>query len=126
MPIPVPQDRLGQTLGNYRLTKLLGKGGNAEVYLAEHTLLGLQNAIKVLKTRNLSDLEEAQFREEAKLMTTLRHPHIVTIFDYDIEVNKTGFDGSTPYLFMEYMLLGTLSHLYFHGTLLSYFTIVTY
>ncbi|TMC18882.1 MAG: hypothetical protein E6J34_16045 [Chloroflexi bacterium] len=126
MPIPVPQDRLGQTLGNYRLTKLLGKGGNAEVYLAEHTLLGLQNAIKVLKTRNLTDLEEAQFRDEAKLMTTLRHPHIVTIFDYDIEVNKTGFDGSTPYLVMEYMPLGTLRHLYPHGTLVPPLTIAAY
>src|SRR5579864_5836101 len=44
-------DRIGQHLGNYRLTRLLGQGGFAEVYLGEHALLGTNIAIKVLHTQ---------------------------------------------------------------------------
>ena len=44
-------DRIGQQLGNYRLTRLLGQGGFAEVYLGEHVFLGTTIAIKVLHTQ---------------------------------------------------------------------------
>jgi eukaryotic-like serine/threonine-protein kinase len=44
-------DRVGQRLGNYRLTRLLGEGGFAEVYLGEHIHLGTEAAIKVLTMR---------------------------------------------------------------------------
>ena len=42
---------IGQQLGNYRLIQLLGKGGFADVYLAEHSYLGTYAAIKVLGMR---------------------------------------------------------------------------
>ena len=41
-------DRSGQQLGNYRLLRLLGRGGFAEVYLGQHIYLGSQAALKVL------------------------------------------------------------------------------
>jgi serine/threonine protein kinase len=42
-------ERLGQQLGNYRLIRLLGEGGFAEVYLGEHVYLKTQAAVKVLQ-----------------------------------------------------------------------------
>lgn len=44
---------VGQQLGNYRLIRLLGEGGFAQVYLGEHIYLKTTVAIKVL-LRNLS------------------------------------------------------------------------
>ena len=48
-------DLQGQQLGNYYLTRLLGRGGFADVYLAEHIHLHTQAAIKILQTRLGSD-----------------------------------------------------------------------
>ena len=44
-------DRVGEQLGNYRLVRLLGQGGFAEVYLGEHIHLSTPAAIKVLHAR---------------------------------------------------------------------------
>src|SRR2546423_9310084 len=54
-------DRIGQQLGNYRLTHLLGQGGFADVYLGEHIYLNTKAAIKVLQTR-LSNEAMADFQ----------------------------------------------------------------
>jgi serine/threonine protein kinase len=58
-------DRVGQQFGNYRLIQLLGSGGFAEVYLAEHRQLGMKAAIKILHTHLASD-EISAFRQEAR------------------------------------------------------------
>jgi eukaryotic-like serine/threonine-protein kinase len=63
-------DRVGQQLGNYRLVRLLGEGGFAEVYLGEHIYLGTQAAIKVLHTQLASE-EVEQFRTEARTIARL-------------------------------------------------------
>lgn len=58
-------NRIGQRLGNYRLVRLLGRGGFAEVYLGEHVFLRTQAAIKVLQVR-LADEEMENFLNEAR------------------------------------------------------------
>ncbi len=92
-------DRVGQRLGNYRLTRLLGKGGFAEVYLGEHLRLGTQAAIKVLYTRLASPDEAAGFEKEAQTIAHLKHPHIVRVLDFDVQ-------DDTPFLVMDYAVGG--------------------
>src|SRR5579885_2945837 len=83
-------DRVGQQLGNYRLVRLLGQGGFAEVYLGEHIYLETPAAIKVLDTR-LTEGDAEHFRNEARTMARLVHPHIVRVLDF-------GVQETTPYL----------------------------
>src|SRR5437764_11611667 len=93
-------NRIGQQFGNYRLIDLLGEGGFAEVYLAEHLHLGTQAAIKLMHTQLASDDLE-KFRNEARTIARLVHPHIVRVLDFGIE-NKT------PFLVMDYASNGSL------------------
>ena len=92
--------RLGQQLGNYRLVRLLGKGGFAEVYLGEHIHLNTQAAIKLLRTQLARD-DVASFRTEARTIAHLKHPNIVSILDFGVE-------NDLPFLVMEYAPNGTL------------------
>jgi len=112
-------DRLDQQLGNYRLTRLLGRGGFAEVYLGEHLRLGTQAAVKVLYTRLASKDDAEGFEKEAQTIAHLKHPHIVRVLDFDIEEN-------TPFLVMDYAPGGTLRQRHPKGTVLPLPTIITY
>src|SRR5215469_17526064 len=91
-------ERVGQQLGNYRLIRLLGKGGFADVYLGEHIHLGTQAAIKVLHTQLAKDDIET-FSNEARTIARLEHPNIVRVLDFGLE---GGLEGRTPYLVMSY------------------------
>ena len=73
-------DRVGQKLGNYQLTQLLGQGGFADVYLGEHIFLKTQAAIKVLQMRLANDDMES-FVNEARTIAGLKHSHIVRVLD---------------------------------------------
>jgi Serine/threonine protein kinase len=69
-------------LKHYEIRKLLGKGGMSEVYLAEDTKLGRQVAVKILDRRD--DREKLRrFRQEAKAISALNHPNILTIHEFD-------------------------------------------
>ena len=111
-------DRTGQELGNYRLTRLLGRGGFAEVYLGEHMRLKTQAAIKVLYAQLDSDNSE-EFLQEAQTVAHLIHPNIVRIFDFDV---KEG----VPFLVMDYAPSGTLRQRHPKNTRLPIETIVPY
>src|SRR5947209_17619849 len=97
-------DRVGEQFGNYRLIRLLGQGGFADVYLAEHIHLGSLAAVKILSMRLGSDNVE-HFRTEARTVARLTHPHIVRVLDFGIE-------GDTPYLAMDYAPHGSLRQQY--------------
>lgn len=107
-----------QQLGNYRLVRLLGHGGFADVYLAEHIHLNTFAAVKLLHTRLAQDDIE-EFRHEARLIAHLIHPHIVRVFDFGVENNL-------PYLVMDYAPDGTLRQHHPKGSMLPLDTVIHY
>jgi len=112
-------DRVGQQLGNYRLIRLLGRGGFAEVYLGEHVRLGTHTAVKVLYTRLANSDDVESFQKEARTIAHLEHPHIVRVFDFDVI-------DDTPFLVMNYAPNGTLRQRYPKGSVLPLKTIESY
>jgi serine/threonine protein kinase len=75
--------RVGDVVGNYRITGKLGAGGMGAVYLAKHTLIGREAAIKVLLPALCSnETVIARFFNEAKTTTAIKHPGIVEVYDF--------------------------------------------
>jgi eukaryotic-like serine/threonine-protein kinase len=85
----------GTKLGTYEILAPIGAGGMGEVYRARDTRLGREVAVKVLP-RDLADTPEirARFEREARLISSLNHPHICTVHD-------VGHEGDDFYLVME-------------------------
>ena len=112
-------NRVGQQLGNYRLVRLLGRGGFAEVYLGEHQRLQTQAAIKVLSA-SLSEKDAESFLKEAQFLARLDHPHIVRILDFDL------IEDGVPFLIMGYAPYGTLRSRHPKETILPPALVVEY
>jgi predicted ATPase/serine/threonine protein kinase len=111
-------DRVGQQLGNYRLLRLLGQGGQASVYLGEHVYLKSQAALKI-RHSVLSEEEQKVFLQEAQTLVRLTHAHIVRVLDYALQ------DGM-PFLVMEFAAHGTLRQRHPKGTNLPLDVIIPY
>src|SRR5262245_52022569 len=89
----------------YRITRKLGAGGMATVYLAEDQELGRRVAIKILNERHANDEQFVErFRREAKNAAGLSHPNVVSIYD-------RGEAEGTYYIAMEYVEGRTLKDL---------------
>ena len=78
-PVPLLHNR-------YLILRLLGKGGKGAVYLAHDQSLDHEVAVNI----NLTSSPEsaAQFKNEARLLATLRHPNLPRVIDYFIEGEK--------------------------------------
>lgn len=111
-------DRVGQRIGNYQLTRLLGHGGFADVYLGEHIHLSTQAAIKLLDTHLVHD-EIEPFRREARTIAHLEHPHIVRVLDFGVEEH-------TPFLVMSYAQHGSLRQRHARGTCVAPASVLAY
>ena len=95
----VPDPLIGATIANrYRVTRKLGEGGMGSVYLATHTILEKEVALKVLHVEfaRKPDLVE-RFMQEAKAASRIRHENVIDISDF----------GATPegYVFFAMELL---------------------
>jgi len=91
--------------GRYKIIRLIGEGGMANVYLAEDTILDRKVAVKILR----GDLAEDEkfirrFQREAISASSLSHPNIVEIYD-------VGEDSGKYFIVMEYIDGRTLKSL---------------
>ena len=72
----------GARLSSYEILESIGAGGMGEVYKARDTKLGREVAIKVLPEAFAENKERlARFEREARLLASLNHPNIATLFD---------------------------------------------
>lgn len=99
-----PDDELrlvGETIGHYQITKLLGVGGMGEVYLADDSVLNRKVALKLLPPSLNEHADRLKrFKHEALASSALNHPNIVTIHEFGSE-NESNYivtefvDGDT-------------------------------
>ena len=84
-PAAVPGELTGTVLGGkYKIGRKIGSGGIGVVYLAEHTTLGHEVAVKVLRGAAARDGGEiARLRREAHIQAELEHPNIARVSDLD-------------------------------------------
>jgi serine/threonine protein kinase/tetratricopeptide (TPR) repeat protein len=101
----------GTKFGYYEVISLLGRGGMGEVYLAHDTRLGRRIALKVLPSKYISqDDRVRRFQLEARAVSALNHPNIITIF----EIGET---EDSHFIATEYVEGQTLSQTLVHGPL---------
>ena len=99
MPFPA-----NKKIGRYEICSQLGAGGMGEVYLANDTKLDRKVALKILPASvvdtDASDDRVRRFVQEAKAVSALNHPNILTIYEVD-EIDSEHFiateyvDGET-------------------------------
>jgi serine/threonine protein kinase/Tol biopolymer transport system component len=74
--------KAGDSIGQYRIKRPIGRGGMGEVYLAEHTGQNRFVALKVLPEHFLSHEQRIErFQQEARAVLALNHPNVVTVYD---------------------------------------------
>lgn len=102
---------IGRRIGPYQILSLLGVGGMGEVYQARDTRLGRLVALKILPFGMPADPErKRRFLQEAKAVSAINHPHIVTLYDM-------GSEDGIDFLVMEYVEGKTLDKLISDGGL---------
>jgi serine/threonine protein kinase len=108
----VPDPFIGRTLsGRYDVLSRLGGGGIGLVYQGRQVQLDRLVAIKVLQQSAAASPEwRRRFEREARVLSALAHPNVVTITDF-------GIDGDVSYLVMELLQGKTLADLINEGPL---------
>lgn len=75
------EDHIQFTLGSYQITKLIGKGGMGEVFLAYDTTCGRRIALKRIRTDLMEHKQmHNRFLKEARVTSQLTHPSIIPIY----------------------------------------------
>jgi serine/threonine-protein kinase len=77
-----------QRMGSYRLRTLLGRGGMAEVWEADHRMLARPAAVKLMRAEWLKDDQQGaetmlqRFQREVSATATLCSPHTIAVYDF--------------------------------------------
>ncbi len=89
--------RIPEQFGNYRLLRVLGKGGMGVVYLATQQALGREVALKLLRPDEIFfPGAKERFQREVESVAKLEHPHILPVHDF-------GTVDGIPYFTMKYV-----------------------
>lgn len=81
--------------GRYEILGPLGSGGMGQVFRARRIRLGDEVALKAMHPADLGPEASERFLRESRACARLRHPHIVSILDYDLDA------AGQPFLVME-------------------------
>ncbi|RLD52748.1 MAG: hypothetical protein DRI94_02170 [Bacteroidetes bacterium] len=74
---------IGEVLNNYEIDEIIDEGGMSTVYLGIHKYLKKKVAVKMLNPLlQKNPLYKKRFLNEAKLLSRLNHPNIITLYDY--------------------------------------------
>jgi len=94
-----PDDRVGSRIGSYRLVELIGRGGMADVYLAEREGGQFEQRVAVKIQRRGMDTDDMlrRFGAERQILSGLNHPNIARLID------GGATDDGSPYLVLEYV-----------------------
>ena len=92
-------DLVGSTVGPYKITELLGKGGMGSVYKAVRNdgQFDQTVAIKFINIQNASELARNRFKQEQKILANLQHSNIAMLLDGGV------IENGLPYLIIEYV-----------------------
>lgn len=97
---PGDELRVGDHLGNYTITGVLGRGGMGVVYAAYDPRLDRKVAVKLLRGRHgdgsVSDADSARFLREARAIARLNHPNVITVYGAETAAGR-------DYVAMEYV-----------------------
>jgi WD40 repeat protein/serine/threonine protein kinase len=94
---PPPTLAPGTLIDQYRIVRLVARGGMGEVYLARDVVLGRRAALKVVRSEELrSPRAKERIIAEAQATARFNHPHIVTIYG-------VGEHAGRPYVALEYI-----------------------
>ena len=90
---PDSKDLVGRIVGNrLRIIEVIGRGGQATIYRADHLMMNRQCAVKVPFDEVMRDPDaSARFIREAKLASAVQHPNIVSVFDFGNDDKGTTF-----------------------------------
>ena len=91
-----------QSFGDYRIVRLLGRGGMGEVYEADDLVNGRRVALKVVNVARSSPVALQRFLREGELAASLSHPNTVYVF-------ASGEIDGIPYIVSELVSGGTLA-----------------
>jgi serine/threonine-protein kinase len=75
-------DVSGESIGGYRLGRLIGEGGMGLVWEAEQVSLSRMVALKLIRAQLAADPDfRTRFQKEAQVAASIDHPNVVTVFD---------------------------------------------
>jgi formylglycine-generating enzyme required for sulfatase activity len=93
-----------ETFDEFRLERMIGRGGMGVVYLAHDTTLGRPVAVKFIASNQPEPWVRAYFETEARAIARLQHPNVVTVF-------RVGQVSGHPYIVSEYVVGQSLAEL---------------